>query len=215
MPSLGERLEKCYSGAVFDVLRERGITDTVLPKDLRPLDPTKILAGPVFTVSGSRKTGLSDHETLLAWTDFLAAAPKDHVVVCAGHDDDIALMGELSAETLQYRGVKGYVTDGGCRDCDFILKIGFPVFSRYFTPRDVVAAWTPDTFRQSVDLGGVTINSGDYMIADIDGVVIIPGKIAEAVIDAVEQVMATENLVRKAILSGENPKTAYLNHGRF
>ena len=47
-------------------------------------------------------------------------------------------MGELSAETLQLRGIRGYIVDGGSRDMDFILKIDFPVWSKFYTPRDVV-----------------------------------------------------------------------------
>ena len=50
-------------------------------------------------------------------------------------------MGELSAETLKFRGVRGYVVDGGCRDVDFILKLGFPVCCRYYTPADIVGRW--------------------------------------------------------------------------
>lgn len=215
MTSLGERLEKCYSGAVYDVLRERGITNTVLPKDLRPLDPSKKLAGPVFTVAGSPKEGMDGHETLLRWTEFLSAAPKGHVVISTGNDNELALMGELSAETLQYRGVKGYVTDGGCRDCDFIINIGFPVMSRFYTPRDIVGAWTPDRFETTLDFCGVSVSPGDYIIADIDGAVVIPGKIAEEVISEVEVVMQTENKVRKAILEGVSPKDAYLRYGKF
>jgi len=213
--TLGQRLEKCYSGAVFDVLRERGITDSVLPKDLRPLDPSRTLAGPVFTVAGSPKPGIDGHESLLRWTEFLSAAPRDHVVVSTGQDEDRALMGELSAETLQYRGVKGYVTDGGCRDCAFIIDIGFPVFARFRTPRDVVAAWTPDAFQEPLDFLGVTVRPGDYIVADIDGAVVIPGDIAKEVIGQVEVVMQTENLVRKAILDGVSPKDAYLQYGKF
>lgn len=215
MTDLGARLERCYSGAVFDTLRERSLTNTVLPKDIRPLDPSLVMAGPVFTVSGSGKDGLSEHETLIAWTEFLSAAPKGHVVVCTGHDDDRALMGELSAETLQFRGIKGYLTDGGTRDSDFILKLGFPVFSRYFTPRDVVGAWTPDRFDEPVTVGDVTIHPGDYLIGDIDGTVVIPGAMAADVIAEVEMVMQTENKVRAAILQGVDPKEAYLQHGRF
>lgn len=215
MTSLGERLEKCYTGAVFDVLRERGITNTVLPKDVRPIDPSKKLAGPIFTVTGSPKQGIDGHESLLRWTEFLSAAPEGFVVVSTGQDMDRALMGELSAETLQYRGVKGYVTDGGCRDCDFIINIGFPVFARFYTPRDVVGAWTPDTFQEPLDFFGVTVSPGDYLIADIDGAVIIPGAIAEEVVSEVEIVMQTENLVRNAILEGVSPKDAYLQYGKF
>lgn len=215
MTDLGDRLQQCYSGAVFDTLRERGLTNTVLPKDIRPLDLSRVMAGPVFTVSGSPKDGLSEHESLIAWTEFLSAAPKGHVVVCTGHDDDRALMGELSAETLHFRGVKGYLSDGGIRDSDFILKLGFPVFSRYFTPRDVVGAWTPDHFNEQVTIGNTQIYPGDYLIADIDGTVIIPGAMAADVITEVEMVMQTENKVRNAILQGVDPKEAYLQHGRF
>jgi 4-hydroxy-4-methyl-2-oxoglutarate aldolase len=51
---LTERLERCYSGAVFDVLRGRGITDTILPHGILPLDPALTLAGPVSTLRGRR-----------------------------------------------------------------------------------------------------------------------------------------------------------------
>jgi regulator of RNase E activity RraA len=124
-------------------------------------------------------------------------------------------MGELSAETLQFRGVRGYVTDGASRDCGFIKRIGFPVFCRDKTPRDVVGAWTPDAFNEPIALGGCGIAAGDYVIGDIDGVVVIPSAIVASVIDEVETVMQTENLVRKAILEGVDPKEAYLRYGKF
>ncbi len=213
--SLGERLQKCYTGAVFDVLRGRGIINTVLPKDIRPLDPAVTLAGPIFTVKGSPKPGMDEHETLLAWTGFLSEAPAGHVVISMGHDDDRALMGELSAETLQYRGINGYVTDGGCRDSGFILKIGFPVFAKYYTPRDVVGEWTVDDMQVPIRIGEVDIRPNDYIIADIDGAVIIPGAIAAEVIAEVEVIMETENKVRTAILQGVSPREAYLRHGKF
>lgn len=215
MSDLGQRLERCYSGAVFDALRERGLTDTVLPRDIRPLDPTLVMAGPVFTVTGSPKQDVSDDDTLVAWTEFLSAAPAGHVVVCRGQTDDLALMGELSAETLRFRGVKGYLSDGGVRDSDFIIKLRFPVYSRFFTPRDVVGTWTPDAYDRSLTFGSVIVNPGDYLIADIDGAVVIPGGIAGDVVDEVERVMKTENKVRAAILAGSDPKEAYLQYGRF
>ena len=62
----------------------------------------------------------------------LSKAPSGAVVMCQPNDGTIAHMGELSAETLKYRGVKGYIVDGGCRDVDFILKLGFPVFLQIF-----------------------------------------------------------------------------------
>ncbi len=212
---LTARLSKCYSGAVYDTLREHGFENCVLPSDIRPIDDTQILAGPVFTVSGSAKPGISEGDALLAWTEFLSAASKGQVVICAGQTENIALMGELSAETLQARGVLGYVSDGGCRDAYFVRKIGFQTFHRFYTPRDVVGAWTVDEMQTPIKIGDVNISPGDYVIADIDGVVIIPGAHIATIITSCEEVMNTENQVRTAIRSGVDPKEAYLKYGRF
>jgi len=213
--NLTMRLRKCYSGAVFDALREHGFENCVLPHDIRPIDDSQILAGPVFTVAGSGKPGMDADEALRSWTGFLSAATSGHVVVCAGQTDRLALMGELSAETLQSRGILGYVTDGGCRDADFIKKIGFQTFHRFYTPRDVVGSWSVDAMQIPVQIGEVTICPGDYLIADIDGAVVIPASHARQIITFCEQVMATENAVREAIRSGVDPKEAYLKYGRF
>ena len=215
MTDLACILEQGYSGAVFDVLRERGVKNCVLPKDVAPLDLESVMAGPAFTVRGSDKPAVTADESLLAWTELLSRAPRGSVVVIASGGVERALMGELSAETLQFRGVRGVVTDGGCRDCAFIRRIGFPVFARYRTPRDVVAAWTPDAFGESLRFGDVDIAPGDYLVGDIDGVVRIPAAMAADVTDEVQRVMATESLVRKAILAGVDPKEAYLKYGRF
>ena len=212
---LTERLGRCYSGAVYDALRERGIDDTILPADIRPLDDTKVMAGPVFPLRGSPKADIDMHASLLAWTEFLSRAPAGHVVVIEGQDQSRALMGELSAETLQSRGVRGFLSDGGCRDCAFIRDIGFPVALRFFTPRDVVAAWSVDAYDVPVKIGDVTVSPGDYLICDIDGALIIPKAIAAEIVAEVEEVMSTENKVRSAIRSGVDPKEAYLTYGRF
>jgi regulator of RNase E activity RraA len=213
--SFTERLSRAYSGAVHDVLRAMGVTDTILPKDIVPLDDTLTLAGPVFTMQGRPTPGADGHQTLLAWTDFLGRAPAGYVVVCQGNDSDRALMGELSAETLQKRGVLGYVTDGGCRDCAFIRGMRFPVFSRFRTPRDIVGAWMPEAYEVPILVGQVAIATGDYLIGDIDGAVVIPGAIVAEVVAETERVMANEDLVRKAILSGVPPQEAYLKYGKF
>lgn len=213
--SLSHRLEQCYSGAVFDVMRAMGHRNCVLPADIRPLDPMRRLAGPIFTISGHRDETLDDHQTLLEWTGLLSKAPANSVVVCQPNDNTMSHMGELSSETLLLRGIRGYIVDGGCRDSDFILRNGFRVFCKYFTPRDVVGAWIPDAFGEAITIGGVPINNGDYVIADRDGSVVIPAELAEEVTAESERVMNTESLVRKAILNGEDPQKAYLQFGKF
>ena len=213
--SLSTRLEQTYSGAIYDVMRALGRPNCVLPPTIRPLDPGKKLAGQIFTVAGRRDDSLDAHQTLLAWTALLSKAPKNSVVVCQPNDSELSHMGELSSETLKFRGVRGYIVDGGCRDSEFILKLGFPVFCRYFTPVDIVGRWIADSFGQPITIGTVQIATGDWIFADRDGIVVIPADMAEQVVDQTEQVMRTENLVRNAILQGADPQEAYLKHGKF
>ena len=213
--ALAARLGCLYTGAVHDVLRGMGVDRFVLPSNLRPLDPSLKVAGPAWTVSGHIDTTISRHDSLLGWTTLLSRAPTGHVVVCQPHNQSIALMGELSAETLKNKGVLGYVVDGGCRDTDFILEQRFPVFHSFFSPADIAARWRPDAFEQPITIGEVTVRTGDWILGDRDGVIAIPHEKIEAVLDETEKVAATENQVRDAIRAGIDPVDAYLKYGKF
>ena len=215
MDELTRRLTRCYTGAIHDVLRAMGHERVVLPPEIRPLDPTLKVAGPVWTVSGHIDRTRSAHDTLLGWTGLLSKAPPGRVIVCQPQNHEVALMGELSAETLKNKGVLGYVVDGGCRDTEFILKIGFPVFFGFHTPSDIVARWIPDRFGEPITIGAVTICDGDYLLGDRDGVVVVPRAVAEEAVTRTEQVVHTENKVRSAILGGMDPVAAYLKYGKF
>jgi 4-hydroxy-4-methyl-2-oxoglutarate aldolase len=215
MDKISKQLEKCYTGVVFDVMREQGISNKVLPQELRPLIPGVTLCGPIFTVSGHVDETVDGHESLLQWTGFLSKAKRDHVVVCQPNDSRVSHMGELSSETFKYRGIRGYVVDGGIRDSEFILSIGFQIFHRYFTPKDIVGYWIPDGFDVPIIIGGVEIIPGDYLLGDRDGVVIIPGEHVEEITTLSTEAMQKESLVRKSIMEGDDPQEAYLKYGKF
>ena len=215
MPTLTERLQACYSGAVHDVLRGMGRDDVVLPPSIKPLDPTWKLAGPAWTVSGHIDRTKTRDETLLGWCTLLAKSPAGHVVVCQPNNHEVALMGELSAQTLAARGVLGYVVDGGSRDTDLVLEQGFPVFCSFLTPSDIVERWIPDRYGEPVTIGTVTIATGDYLLADRDGVVIVPRARAEEVVKKTEDVVATESEMRRALVGGMDPVEAYNRYGKF
>ncbi len=215
MTDLTARLARCYTGAVHDVLRAMGHDNCVLPHALRPLDPALKLAGPVWTVSGHIDRTRSAHDTLVGWTTLLSRAPSGHVVVCQPHNQEVALMGELSAETLKNKGVLGYVVDGGCRDTDFILEQKFPVFHTFFTPSDIAARWMPFGFGEPLTIGTVTVRTGDYLLGDRDGVIVLPQALAEEAISRTETVAQVENKVRDAIRGGMDPVDAYLKYGKF
>jgi len=127
----------------------------------------------------------------------------------------VALMGELSAQTLQARGVLGFVVDGGSRDTELVIEHGFPVFCTFLTPADIVARWIPDRFGEPVTIGTVTIATGDYVLGDRDGVVVIPSAIVEEVVLKTEEVIATESEMRTALIGGMDPVEAYNKYGKF
>jgi len=213
--ALAERLARAYSGAVHDVLRAMGHDAIVLPAAIKPLEPAHRLAGPVWTVSGHIDRSQSRDATLRGWCTLLAKAPRGHVVVCQPHNHEIALMGELSAQTLGSRGVLGYVVDGGTRDTELVLRQGFPVWCRFATPADIVGRWIPDAYGEPVDIGGVTVHTGDWLVADRDGVVIVPAAVVDEVATRTEEVLATESEMRRALVAGMDPVAAYDRYGKF
>ena len=213
--ALTERLAACYTGAIHDVLRMMGYDDVVLPPAIKAIAPGTRLAGPAWTVSGHLDRTKTRDECLLGWCTLLSRALPAHVVVCQPHNHEIALMGELSAQTLQARGVLGYVVDGGSRDTELVLAQGFPVFCAFLTPADVVERWIADRFGEPVTIGAVTIRTGDYLLGDRDGVVIVPRDAAEEVIAQAETVMATESDMRTALIGGMDPVDAYHRYGKF
>lgn len=213
--ALAARLRACYTGAVHDVLRGMGIERITLPPTIKAVAPGTRLAGPVWTVGGHIDRTKTRDECLLGWCTLLSKAPSGHVVVCQPNNHEIALMGELSAQTLQARGVLGYVVDGGSRDTDLVLAQGFPVFCAFLTPADIVERWVPDRYGEPVTIGEVTIATGDYLLGDRDGVVIIPRERAAEAVARTEEVVTAESEMRRALTGGMDPLDAYHRFGKF
>ena len=215
MTDLLGALQSCYTSVVHDVLRAMGRRNFTLPQRLRPLNPEGVLTGPAFTIEGRMDETADPHQTLLAWTGLLSKAPAGHIWTTQPHNHIVAQMGELSAETLHRKGVLGCVVDGGLRDTSFILRLGFPCWGAFHTPRDVVGCWLPTATDVPILIDDVLIRPGDWLHGDRDGMVCIPAEILAEVAQRSTAAMATESLVRRAILDGMDPQDAYLKHGKF
>lgn len=212
---LTARLEHCYTGVLHDVMRAMGLRDFTLPPELRPILPAQAMAGPVFTIDGMVDPEADGHRTLLEWTGLLSKAPAGTVWVCQPNDRTVAHMGELSAETLKNKGVRGCLVDGFARDSNFLIEMSFQTWCRGFTPRDIVGHWLPRAVNVPIRIGDVTLHPGDYLVADRDGAVCLPKERAAEIAGKAEAAITTENLVRTAILDGVDPQEAYLRHGKF
>jgi len=210
-----DRLHACHSSVVHDVMKDLGLPIRVLPRQITGLAPSMKAAGPVFTVRGRPDPTLDKHTSLYEWAGLLSRAPRGHVVVCQPQDDVRALFGGLSAEALAIKGVRGYIVDGGCRDIQAIENQCFPVFARYATPIDIVCAWRAEAFGEPVAIGGQQVLPDDHVIADRDGIVLIPGAHVEEVVRASEKKMSTEGDMVRAIRAGEDPQAAYMRYRVF
>jgi 4-hydroxy-4-methyl-2-oxoglutarate aldolase len=213
---LVERLSKIpYTGAISDILDEMGFHAQVLPKEIQSIHPGHIVAGKALTILGEPTDSRDPEVIFVPFLKMLGDVKLDDVLVSQPHDNLAAHLGELSSETAQCRGARGAVIDGGVRDTDYILKLGFPVFACYKTPVDIVGRWRLVAHNVPIDIGQVHIEPGDYILGDRDGVLVIPQSIAAEVVTKAEEVVQTENLVRKSILKGAHPVEAFRKFGRF
>lgn len=204
-----------YTGAVSDILDEMGYRGQTLPAAIQALVPGQTLAGRALTLRGGPGTCADANTVYTPFLKMLGSIRAGDVLVYETNDSVAAHLGELSSETAKFRGARGAVIDGGARDTEYMVRLGFPVFCRYRTARDILGRWELQDYNVPICVGGVPITPGDLVLGDRDGVLIIPQGVAEEVITKAEEVVHTENLVRKAILEGMLPLEAYNKYGRF
>jgi 4-hydroxy-4-methyl-2-oxoglutarate aldolase len=206
-----------YTAAITDVMDGMGLTRQTLPPVIQPLAPDMRLAGYAFTARGRAHRGSArEHDqTLRRFLAMLGAVPADSVLVLAANDSVAAHFGELSAEWFRARRVRGAVIDGGTRDAASLARARFPTFVRYRTPQDSVPRWRVSDWGQTLTIGGVRIALGDVVVADLDGVVVVPRRVAHEVLGRCEKLVGTENAVRKAVKRGMTPLAAYEKFGSF
>jgi 4-hydroxy-4-methyl-2-oxoglutarate aldolase len=215
--ALPRRFSRIYTAAITDVMDEMGLTRQTLPSALQPLTPAMRLAGYAFTARGRPYHGRPRERdaTLRRFLAMVGAVPSDSVLVLASNDNAAAHFGELSMEALRRRKVRGAVIDGATRDAASIARVGFPTFVRYRTPQDSVPRWRVSDWAQPLTIGGVRVSLGDIVVADLDGVVVVPRRAAHEVLTRCEKLVGTENKVRTAVKRGMTPLEAYEKFGAF
>lgn len=130
-------------------------------------------------------------------------ADKETVIVIDVNGGKTAIWGELATNSAKMKGIAGVVIDGAIRDLDDILKMEFPVYSRYVSPN----AGEPKGFGEigsEINCGGQIVRNGDWVIGDDSGVVVVPQEIAQEIANRALDVKEQENRIREEINKGSS-----------
>jgi len=166
--------------------------------EITPLtDPELTLAGPACTVKVYPGDNLMVHKSL----DI--AEPGDVVVVDTSSSALTAVLGDLISTKARHRGIAGFVVDGLIRDLPAIRALGdFPVFARDVTPKGPLHRG-PGEINHPISCGGVVVNPGDVIVADLNGVVVVPRGIASDLLGRLREKAAGEADYTAAVAKGE------------
>ncbi len=204
--------EKLYTPVVGDILDELGYYHQFLPQEIRPLTNDMKLAGKACTVLMIDVFGKQE-KPFGRLTEALDQLEKNEIYVATGGTKRCAYWGELLTATAKSRGAVGAVVNGWHRDTPQVLEQNWPVFSCGCYAQDSSVRTKVVDFRCPIEIGQATVQDGDVIFGDVDGVIAIPKEVAEEVVMQALKKAAGEKMVRKAVESGMSSTEAYATYG--
>ena len=205
-----DKVVKSYSAAAIfaDVQYRTGVMDSAI----KPAFRAKV-TGQAITVQLS-KGDLIDPLRALEM-----GQPGDVIVVDAGGDLQTSVCGGLMGGLAQNRGIRGMIVDGTGRDTDELEDINWPIWTRAITPRGTHTMFSERKEELSINVpiacGGVVVNPGDFIVADLMGVVVVPQEIAEETVRLAQEQADREEETRKWVAKGKTVEDLLNEFGRI
>ena len=187
-----EALGEISTATLHETLGKR---HTLWPS-IRPLWRPLSLCGPAFTVQARPGDNLATHRAL-------AVAPAGSVLVVSHEgDNECGGWGEIASVAALVRGLRGLVTDGAVRDTESCQRLGFPIFSQGVSIKGTTKAY-PGAVNVPIVCAGALVRPGDYVVADEDGVVVVPREEAEDVLRRARERDQREAEIMERLRAGE------------
>ena len=198
-PEFVEQASKFASSILADVGGRRG----GMHARIAALDPRSRFCGPALTVEVRPGDNLMIHAAMAI------AKPGDVIVVDGKGDQSCALMGAIMANQCKAIGVAAVVLDAAARDIEEIRELGFPMYAVGTNPNGPTKL-VPGRINHPVQCGGVTVQPGDLVVGDADGVVVVERQKVAAVLQLAAEKVEAERTRIANIRSGKAIRPAWL-----
>lgn len=221
MDNMIARLSELETGQVSDVLDEAGLSDHAIDSELRPLDSHAPFAGRAICVRGmSIVNGAHSPPALPADTLESVCEKSSVLFIDSGGFSSGAVIGGFVAYSLQREQCRGLITNGAIRDADEIRGYGFPCYARRVVPNNGARRWRlierdSPVFMPSVTGGSVRVRPGDLVLADGDGIVVIPLEFSEQIIEDAEELARIERRIAEELQAGGSRADVFKRNPRF
>ncbi|MEO8369373.1 MAG: RraA family protein [Candidatus Solibacter sp.] len=210
-----EGFRNVEAASVADAMEQLYGTKAYMSHDMRPVAKTKF-AGPAVTVLLKKEEHKEGSKASQGMLDAIDAAPPGSVYVMVLEDGlDYAGIGALMSTAMKARGLTGAVVDGSVRDTPQLARLQFPVFSRGTAPSTTINHYRFAGANIPVKCAGAMVSPGDIIVADEDGVVVVPKAKAAAVLKKSEELDNTEHTMLPFIEKFKSIKEAVAKFGRI
>jgi regulator of RNase E activity RraA len=213
LAEITERLSRLYSAVLCDALDALGYRRQALSHKTRPISPSSKLIGSARTLVSYPVDRFPEkpYEKELEALDTLVDG--DVIVLATNGDVSAAVWGELLSVAAFAKGARGAVLDGLTRDAARIKDLDFPVFAQGISSYDSFGRSEVTAYDVTIECDGVTVQPGDIVFGDYDGVVIIPGAVVPAVLDKAETKASREEIVEGEFRKGRKVAEVFAEHG--
>lgn len=203
-----------YTAVLSDSLDSLGYRRQVMRESIRPVHSRyQVVAGFAHTIAfvDSDEILPNPFDAEIAAVDAIPEGAM--VVISTGNSIQNAPWGELLSTAAVARGAHGAVMDGFVRDVKLIEELGFPVFATGMKPVDSNGRGLLTAWNEPVICGEVTVQPGDLVVADFDGIVVVPAALIEATLAKANEKVAGENLSREELRKGAYLRDVYAKYG--